>query len=65
MDKIEIEILDDGSIKISTDAISMANHGGAEMLIRETIKLAGGEANRKQKAGHHHMHEHNGHWHSH
>lgn len=65
MDTMDIEILEDGTIKTSTDKISLPNHGGAEMLIRELVKAAGGEATRKQKAGHHEIHEHNGHWHSH
>lgn len=58
-DEIKVEILDDGSLKISTGKISMANHGGAELLIRELIKGAGGEAVRA-KAGHAHSHDHHG-----
>ena len=50
-DKIEIEILADGTIKMSTDKISAANHGGAEMLLREIVTMAGGQATRKGKAG--------------
>lgn len=58
-DKIEVEVLDDGSLKISTDRISAANHGSAEILIRELISSAGGEASRVRK-GHGHTHSHDG-----
>mgnify|MGYP001570028181 CR=1 FL=1 len=58
-DTIEVEILDDGSLKISADSISMANHGTAEALIRELLTLAGGEIQRNKKGlPHHHHHEH-------
>ena len=63
-DKMEIEILDDGSLKISTDKISMANHTNAEGLIRELSKAQGGEVIRQKKSGAHY-HEHDGHYHSH
>ena len=49
---------------MSTDKISAANHGGAEMLIREMVKAAGGKETRIRKAGAHY-HEHNGVFHSH
>jgi hypothetical protein len=64
MDKMEIEILEDGTIKTSTDKISMPNHGGAEMLIKEMVKSAGGTETRIRKANHT-LHEHNGHFHTH
>lgn len=63
-DKIEVEILDDGSLKITTGKISAANHGGAEILIRELIKSAGGEATREHH-GHSHQHDHERADHSH
>lgn len=63
-DIMEIEILEDGTIKLSTDKVSMPNHGGAEMLIRELVKSAGGVSTRTRKANHE-MHEHNGVFHSH
>lgn len=63
-DTINIEILEDGTMKMSTDKISAANHGGAEMLIREMVKAAGGKETRIRKAGAHY-HEHNGVFHSH
>lgn len=65
-DVMEIEILEDGTIKISTDKVSMPNHANAEGLIREMVTQAGGEVDRKRKGGAHvHMHEHDGHWHEH
>ena len=63
-DKITVEILADGTIKTSTDKISMANHGNAESFIREMFRLAGGSITRKLKHaiahlhGHDHEHEH-------
>ena len=68
MDKIEIEITDNGLFKISTDAVSQPNHALAEGLIRKMQSLAGGTTTRRQKpnalAHHHHGHAH-GHTHSH
>lgn len=62
MDTIKIQILDDGTIKVDTDPISVSNHVNAEGLIREMVKLAGGEAERKNKHGQ--THTHNGQdWH--
>ena len=70
VDKIEIEILEDGTIKMSTDKVSMPNHANAEGLIRQISADAGGEVTRTRtkKAGlhhHGHAHEHDGHWHTH
>jgi hypothetical protein len=63
-DIINIEILEDGTIKMSTDKISMPNHTNAEGLIRELVKSAGGETTRKMKGHtHHHDHEHHDHTH--
>ena len=54
-DTISVEVLDDGSLKITTDKISMPNHGSAEILIRELLSGAGGEVKRARKGhGHHH-----------
>lgn len=64
MDKMEIEVLEDGSIKVSTDRISLPNHGGAEMLIKELVKAAGGEVDRARKSNGTY-HSHDGHYHSH
>jgi hypothetical protein len=64
-DKFEIEILEDGTIKITTDKVSAANHTNADGLIRELIKEAGGVAERTKRGGHIHEHEHDGIVHSH
>lgn len=67
-DTIKVTILEDGTFKIETDAVSAANHGNAEMLLREIAKDAGGDISRVKKAGvhsHGHLHEHDGHWHTH
>jgi hypothetical protein len=70
MDKITIEILDDGTIKTSTDAISGANHMNAEQFLKEIGRLAGGSVKRILKVGaslHEAFHNHtkDGHTHSH
>lgn len=64
-DSIEVEILPNGDIKITTDPISPPNHTSAEKLL-----LAIGEAgktHRKRKTGasHHHSHSHGKEEHSH
>jgi hypothetical protein len=57
-DKITIEILDDGeTLKISTDNISMANHGGADVLIRRLVEEAGGSVTTTKKVGVAHVHD--------
>lgn len=60
MDKMIIELLDDGSFKIVTGRISGANHVNAEGLVRALIDGAGGKATRQRRvdAGHGHVHEH-------
>lgn len=57
-DNIEIEILPDGTIKTSTDKVSMPNHANAEAFLREMARLAGGPTERKRKHGHAHTHTH-------
>jgi hypothetical protein len=67
-DIIKVEVLEDGSLKIETDAVSMPNHAGAESLLREMSKEMGGKADRtrKVKVGQTiHEHSHDGHTHSH
>jgi len=64
-DKINIEILEDGTISINTDKISQANHVSADKLLAEIQKLAGGKTDIKKKAGHARLHEHNGIFHKH
>jgi hypothetical protein len=57
-DVINVEILPDGTLKITTDRVSMANHGNAEALIRQLVSGAGGTATRVRKTGHAHTQEH-------
>lgn len=64
-DVITIEILEDGTIKMETNKVSMPNHGNAEMLLRELVTQAGGSSERKMKKGCH-QHTHDGeNFHSH
>jgi len=64
MDRIPIEVLEDGTISITTDAISGQNHQSADEFLKDLAKVAGGTVqikDRPQKASHHH-HNH-GHQH--
>jgi hypothetical protein len=68
-DKMKIEILLDGTIKTTTDAVSAANHSNAESFLRDVAKLAGGTTTRERRkdvnpAHHGHSHDH-GHTHEH
>jgi len=69
MDKIQIEILEDGTLKVTTNSISPANHIGAEAFLRDMSTLCGGKVERKAREGHaQHGHSHthgNGHYHTH
>jgi len=51
MDQMQIEILDNGVIKVSTDRISQANHMTAEAFLRNVQQAAGGTVERKHKQG--------------
>ena len=55
-DTIEVEVLPDGSIKITTDPISAPNHTNAEKLLRAIAQA--GPTTRKARRGHHHSHTH-------
>jgi hypothetical protein len=66
---MRIEILLNGQIKTTTDAVSAPNHSSAEAFLRDVAKLAGGETTRERRkdvnpAHHHHTHDHD-HEHSH
>jgi hypothetical protein len=50
-DQIEVEILEDGTIKIQMDKISPPNHMNAEQVLRNIQELTGGKATRKHKQG--------------
>lgn len=62
-DEIQIEILEDGTVKVSTDEIGAANHLNAEQFLTFLSRQLGGETTttRKRDA---HTHNH-GHQHSH
>ena len=55
-DTIEVEVLPDGSIKITTDPVSAPNHTSAEELLRAIAEA--GPTSRKARRGHHHTHTH-------
>lgn len=63
-DKIKIEILPSGDIKIDTDKISMPSHLNAERFLADVGRLAGGTVTKKHKHGfveHTHTHSHEQH----
>ena len=65
-DDIDIEILEDGTIKTSTNLVSMPNHSNAESFLKDMARLAGGETLRKKNPkaqGHTHIHGHETHGH--
>ena len=57
MDTINVEILEDGTLSITTDKISEQNHMSADELIRDLEKVMGGKVeknNRPDKKQHVH-----------
>jgi len=65
-DRMEIEVLIDGTIKISTDRISLPAHVNADAFLREIARLAGGTVRREAKHPHaHHDQHHHNHKHNH
>jgi hypothetical protein len=68
-DKIEIKILEDGTLSMRTDEISTANHLSADKLLEEMESLMGGKMifqQDPQAKAHAHLHKHNiQHAHSH
>lgn len=54
MDNLTIEILEDGTIRTTTDAVSGANHANAEQFLKYMSTLAGGETTRAAREGHQH-----------
>ena len=49
IDKLVIEILEDGTIKTTTDDVGPANHDNAEQFLRAVARLAGGETTRRRR----------------
>ena len=62
-DKMEVEILDSGTIRIATDRISPANHMSAENFHRCIQTALGGTVSNTQKLGTPHSHGHTQHAH--
>jgi len=57
-DKIDVEILDDGKVKVETGPISGPNHMNAEKMMRFLREELGPETSKVRKAHHHHhVHE--------
>lgn len=51
IDTLTVEILADGTLKVESDEVSSANHGNAEMLLRELFRLAGSTPEVEHKHG--------------
>jgi len=49
IDKLTIEILEDSTIKTTSDEVSAANHDNAEQFLRAMAHLAGGETTRRRR----------------
>lgn len=70
-DAMTIEILEDGTIKTTTDAVSGANHANAEQFLKFMATTAGGEHTRTRRGdvhshgSHSHSHDHGDHDHEH
>ena len=58
-DQIQVEILDDGTVSITTDAVSGQNHKSADELLAYLAELTGGPVKVKKRKGqvHRHVHE--------
>lgn len=41
MDQISVEVLEDGTIKITTDQVSAANHVNADRMLKQLAVLMG------------------------
>lgn len=59
-DKLDVEILADGSVKVTSGVVSMVNHSNAEAFLRELARGCGGETTRVRRpdalVGHGHVH---------
>jgi len=65
IDKLTIEILEDGTLKTTTDEVSAANHDNAEQFLRAMARLAGGETTREARQDRKRHHHHAGSFHRH
>ena len=59
-DGINYEILEDGTIKFTTDKISGPNHVSATKFMEEVARLAGGAVTVEKRNPHSHSHQHIG-----
>lgn len=57
-DKIQIEILEDGTIKVQTSNVSAPNHQNAEQFLKFMAELANGGSQTRERVGHAHHHHH-------
>ena len=58
-DKFDIEIDENGNIKVTTDNVSQANHRNAEDFMAFLARATGGTVSRtKRGQGHSHQHQH-------
>lgn len=48
-DILNVEVLPDGTLKITTDVVSMQNHMAAEAFLRESSRLMGGTSKRVRR----------------
>jgi hypothetical protein len=64
-DKITVEVLEDGTIKMTTDQVSGPNHSNAEGFMRSIAQMTDGKMTReKRKPDHKHSHgQHQSHSH--
>lgn len=62
-DILTVEILEDGTIKTTTDAVSGANHANAEAFMRELSRMTDAKLSREKRTPH--MHQHVGQHHHH
>jgi hypothetical protein len=51
MDAMNIEVLEDGSLRIDTGPISAVNHTTAEAFLRNISQACGGKQERRHKHG--------------
>jgi hypothetical protein len=72
MDAIQFKILEDGTISITTDAVSPANHYSADELLKAIHQIGGGTRQTRKRmdvaaslANALHSHAHDGHTHTH
>ena len=58
-DELKFEILEDGTIRTTSDKISGANHATADAILSAVAKLAGGDVKIERRGtGHSHTHTH-------